>query len=263
VKIIVENCSSPGASFTENTNEVIIKIYEWIQENKEPKLSFIHFRRRLESEKGINDNNARNIYPLLKNCKFVEYEGGTELNSKSFFTNRGLAYVKAQMTLNSIMDANYEKKQKEFAKKKFDTIIEQLVLEGVKSLMKMPDLNYTKSIKWYLEFLIRFRKINKYEFAYLIYVKNSLGEDCFDDMSETINNYRMKKIEIEVQVRVRNDIKIKEKTGEESRLEDIGFLTSYSFYSGLLTQAGLIIKVGKYNVLIQTQEENVKALLEV
>ncbi len=263
MKIIIENCSSPGASFTKNTNEVIVKIYEWIQKNEEPNLSFIDFRRRLESEKGINDNNARNIYPLLKNCNFAEYEGGSELNTKEFFTNRGLAYVKSLVTINSILDGEYEKNQKEAAIKEFDGIKRKIVYDGIKSLMKTPDLNYTTSIKWYLEFLLKFRKINKYEFAYLIYKKNEIGEDCFDDVSETINSYRNNMIEIEVQVRVRNDIKIKEKTGEESRLEDIGFLTSYSFYSGLLTQAGLIIKDRKYNVLIPSKEENVRTLLEV
>jgi len=263
MKIIVENCSSPGASFTNNTNAVIVKIYEWIQENNEPTLSFIDFRRRLESEKGINDNNARNIYPLLKNCNFVNYEGGAELNTKFFFTKLGLAYVKALMTINAIDDADYEKKQKEIALKKFDAIMKKVVYDGVKNLMKTSDSNYTKSIKWYLDFLLRFRKINKYEFAYLINKKNSVGEDCFDDMTETINDYRLNKTEIEVQVKVRNDIKIKERTGEESRLEDIGFLTSYSFYTGLLSQAGLVIKEGKYYKLIPSQEENVKAILEV
>ena len=159
MKIVVENCSSPGASFTKNTNEVIIKIYEWIQENNEPTLSFIDFRRRLESEKGINDNNARNIYPLLKNCNFVNYEGGTELNTKFFFTKLGLAYVKALMTINTIIDAEYEKKQKEIVLKKFDSIMKKVVYDGVKNLMKTPDSNYTKSIKWYLEFLMKFKKM--------------------------------------------------------------------------------------------------------
>ena len=90
-----------------------------------------------------------------------------------------------------------------------------------------------------------------------------VGEDFFDDMVNVINDYRLEKVDIEVQVRVRNDIKIKERTGEESRLEDIGFLTSYSFYTGLLSQAGLVIKEGKYYKLIPSQEENIKSILEV
>ena len=66
--IEIENTSSPGASFTSNTNSVLLKTYEWICEHKGISIPFKEFRMRLQSEKGINDNNNRNIYPLLKNA---------------------------------------------------------------------------------------------------------------------------------------------------------------------------------------------------
>lgn len=53
MEIIIENCSSPGAHFSKNTNEVLLKIYQWISENNKPILPFIDFRRRLEVEKRL------------------------------------------------------------------------------------------------------------------------------------------------------------------------------------------------------------------
>ena len=77
MEFIIENCSSPGAQFSRSTNQVMLKIAEWINQNNEPDLMFIDFRRRLEKEAKINDNNARNIYPLLKNGGLVEYQSGS------------------------------------------------------------------------------------------------------------------------------------------------------------------------------------------
>ena len=85
MEFIIENCSSPGAQFSRSTNQVMLKIAEWINLNNEPDLMFIDFRRRLEKEAKINDNNARNIYPLLKNGGLVEYQAGGELETGSFF----------------------------------------------------------------------------------------------------------------------------------------------------------------------------------
>ena len=100
--IIIENCSSPGAHFSKNTNEVLLKIYEWINKNNKPELPFIEFRRRLENEEKINDNNARNIFPLIKNYGFVNYEKGVSIQYKYFFTNVGLAYCKALEAIKKI-----------------------------------------------------------------------------------------------------------------------------------------------------------------
>ena len=73
MEITIENCPSPGAQFSENTNKVLKLIYYWIRDNDFPELEFIEFRRKLEGI-GINDNNARNIYPLMKNSGFIDVQ---------------------------------------------------------------------------------------------------------------------------------------------------------------------------------------------
>lgn len=262
MRIVIENCSSPGASFTDNTNSVIVNIYKWIEENNKPVLPFIKFRKRLQAEKGINDNNARNIYPLLKNCGFAYYEAGSELNTKDFFTKRGEAYVKTLMAKESIAKGDYEEEKREQAINKLDTIIRKIVYDGIEKLLMVPDSNYTVSIKWFLEFVLRYEKINRYEFAYLVHEKSLDKDASLDTMTETIDAYRSGNSDIEVQVRVRNDNKIKATTGEETRLEGIGFLTSYSFYSALLRQAGLIYFKDNYFWMVTSEEDKIRSLLE-
>ena len=77
MEIIIENCSSPGAHFSKNTNLVMLKIYHWILSNNNPELPFIEFRKRLEKEVKINDVDKINIYKKLKasegNTVFVNF----------------------------------------------------------------------------------------------------------------------------------------------------------------------------------------------
>ena len=113
--IEIENTSSPGASFTKNTNSVLLKTYEWICEHRGLSLPFREFRMRLQSEKGVNDNNNRNIYPLLKNGGLANYEKGSDLKVDSFYTNTGLAYVKTLESVEVIEVEDYTKEQKEKA----------------------------------------------------------------------------------------------------------------------------------------------------
>ena len=74
--IEIENTSSPGASFTSNTNSVLLKTYEWICEHKGISIPFKEFRMRLQSEKGINDNNNRNMIPVasVKNMNMMQMQ---------------------------------------------------------------------------------------------------------------------------------------------------------------------------------------------
>lgn len=262
MEIIIENCSSPGAHFSTNTNNVLLKIYQWIQKNSAPNLPFIEFRRRLENEAKINDNNARNIYPLLKNGGLVEYQPGGELESKSFFTKRGLAYLKALETKELIEQSDYSKQQKDKATEQVDEILSSIVCDTVELLIENKELNYSKSLQWYLLFLSKFGKINKQEFALMVYVMTKNEETWEEEISPLITQYRNNDIEIEVKVRVRNDKKIQANTGETTRLEDISFFTAYSFYSSLIDQAGITRKVRDYHCVIDNHNR-IDYLVEV
>jgi hypothetical protein len=49
MRIEIENTSSPGASFTENTNNVLLKTNDWIKEHNNYVLPFREFRKKLRN----------------------------------------------------------------------------------------------------------------------------------------------------------------------------------------------------------------------
>ena len=77
-------------------------------------------------------------------------------------------------------------------------------------------------------------------------------------MHPKVDMYRCGDLEIEVHVKVRNDIDLREKTKTDKRKEGLSFLTSYGYFTSLLLQAGLIKKSDKYYEVIEEK----RALLE-
>lgn len=262
MEITIENLSSPGAHFSNNTNKVILDTYKWIDENDVQKMKYNEFRKEVAKDKKINDNNARNIYPLLKNCGFVEYQSGGVLETDKFFTNRGLAYVKVLETIEILETApEYTVGQKEQAVEKLKALLCSLIDEALDVLLQVPESHYKDGIKCFLDYLLRFEKINKTEFAYRVYYWKESEDNWYEEMKDNIARYRNHEMEIKVHVKVRNDNVRKAETGKESRIEDISFFTAYSFYSGLLSQAGLIKKSHDYFYLQDGMEDRVKELL--
>lgn len=265
MRIEIENTSSPGASFTENTNNVLLKINDWIKEHNNYVLPFREFRKKLQQEKGINDNNARNIYPLLKNCGLIQYEIHEDLLVNDFFTKTGQAYVTALETKRLLItDDNYTEEKKRIASQKIDTIISEIIKSSLALLFKNKELNYVEPLKDFASFLLTYKKINKTEFAYLVFLKkNNTSVDAIKSAQQVIKDYRSGKLLIDVDVIVRNDVKIREKTKTDHRKEDLSFLTSYTYFSSLLQQAGFIKKDDGYIVLKEETRDDLKRLLEV
>ena len=257
--IEIENTSSPGASFTSNTNSVLLKTYEWICEHKGISIPFKEFRMKLESEKGINDNNNRNIYPLLKNGGLVNYEKGGDIQVDYFYTNTGMAYVKTLETMSLIETEGFTKQQVAESVKRFEMIQQEIIFGALKKIINQPDLNYVEPFQDLIKFLLNFGKVSKIEFAYLLYVKQQyeIGE-ALNAMHPKVDMYRCGDLEIEVHVKVRNDIDLREKTKTDKRKEGLSFLTSYGYFTSLLLQAGLIKKSDKYYEVIEEK----RALLE-
>lgn len=262
MRINVENCSSPGASFTKNTNHVMLLMYEWIVEKNYPTLSFREFRSLIEKDKKVNDNNNRNIYPLLKNCGFISYEKGENLDTGHFFTNNGLAYVKALETAELVRSSDYSREKKEQSLAQIQEILEHLIFEGLQKLLKS-GANYADAFRDFIKFICAFDKISKVEFAYLLYFRAHHPDFNFEEISKVITEYRNNETEIDVAVNVRNDIELRETTSTTRRNEGIDYLTSYSYFISLLSQAGLITKESDYYVLKSSCREKIAKLLEV
>ncbi|WP_308511490.1 hypothetical protein [uncultured Veillonella sp.] len=242
MEITIENCSSPGAQFSENTNNVLKLIYHWILDNDFPELEFIEFRRKLAGI-GINDNNARNIYPLMKNSGFIEYSSRGILDTSKFFTSKGKAYILILETLLLIESENQNDKS-ESAILLLRKILEELIYDGVEQIIN--NAKYKEGLRWFLMFLLEYEKINKNEFAYMVYQMKHTPGEWIVVSKPIIEQYREGLIDINVKVEVHNDNKIKEKTGYETRLEGIEFFTAYNYYYPLVIHSGIAYKDGAY-----------------
>jgi len=255
MKVKIENCSSPGASFTTNTDKVILKCNELIKESPKKNNKFSQFRRDLVEQKGVNGNNARNIYPFLKNCGFVSYEAGAFLKYDDFFTKRGIAYVKTLEAIQMLPAAEASDENKKRAKEKLQQIKEQIIFEGLKSLLRVPDSNYTQVYVSCLKYLLKYKKINKVEFGYILYEKElHPAQNYLENMHKNVETYRDGKLDIEVCVSIRNDIEVRRQTNQERRIENISFLTAFSYIIGTLQQGGIVTKID-YNYYVLKREQ--------
>ncbi len=255
MKITIGNCSSPGASFTDNTNSVIMKCNEWINEHQNDIKPFREFRRELEREKGVNDNNARNIYPFLKNCGFISYDAGKKLRYSTFFTDRGLAYVKTLEAIEMIEEADATLEAKKEARQKLNQVKEQIIVSGVVRLLKVPDSNYTQEYIACLKFLRKFSKINKVEFGYLLYEKQLDQKNYLENMTSNVEAYRKNELMIDIQVSIRDDTDSKQSENSGRRIGGIKYLTAYSYILNTLQQGGIVVKDNNYYILPSDRHE--------
>lgn len=245
MEITIENCPSPGAQFSENTNKVLKLIYYWIRDNDFPELEFIEFRRKLEGI-GINDNNARNIYPLMKNSGFIDYSSRGILDTSKFFTPKGNSYILILETLLLIEESENQNDKSKSVVILLRKILEELIYDGLEKIINSNEINYKEGLRWFLMFLLEHEKINKNEFAYMVYQMKHNPRDWVVASKSTIEQYREGLIDINVKVEVHNDNKIKEKTGVETRLEGIGFFTAYNYYCPLVIHSGIAYKYKEY-----------------
>lgn len=264
MKITIENTSSPGASFTENTNDVLIKTQKWISLHSGEQIPFIEFRKRLQSDMGINDNNNRNIFPLLRNCEIVNYESGGILNLDSFFTNNGKAYVTALETINAINNSTeYSNAQKKSAISRMNSIIAEIVFSGLKKLIRVHDTNYVEPLKDFISYICEFGSICKVEYAYFLFERKTKNlKETLTTIKNSVEDYRNKKLDFEIEVSVRNDIEIRENTNTSRRKESLSFLTSYGYFISLLSQANLIVKDDKYYRINQEHRTELESLIK-
>ena len=258
MQITVFNPSSQGAHFTENTNRVIICCFEWIQSHIDEKESYNAFRQGVVSTyPEVNDNNLRNIVPLLQHYGFVSYkQKGINENSK-FFTNSGKSYVevlKLQRTIQA--DPNYTAEQKERALKEANCISKELLCDGLKNALIDYKCKYRAPLALYMEALLEFGHMDKKEFAILMWGKNKDPNSPLDQIREQIRQYRDNTLEIEVSVDINNDKRIRAIQNSDRRIEGISYLTAFSFYSGLLEEAGLVFGDKKGTVFVQKDKRD-------
>ena len=178
MQIEVANASSPGACFTENTNEILTETYSWIEKHPGLVIQINEFRKRLEEEKGINNNNFRNILPLLKNGGLVKYNKGTDFTVEDFFTNSGKAYVKILCMKKELVTCRkYSEQVIVKASEQYDELLSRIIYDGLMKILHSSDVNYKDAFQCLIQFLLAYEYIDKVEYAYLLYVLQKQGKN--------------------------------------------------------------------------------------
>lgn len=228
-------------------------------------MSFKEFRESLRREMDINDNNSRNIYPLLKNGGLIRYENRGPLATRSFFTKTGQAYVTALDAKRILSESEqYTDEQKRAASQKLDAVASEIIRMALSEILKNKELNYVNPFREFMAFIKKYDKINKTEFAYYLYERKAAdAATALKNAERNILEYRAGNLEFDIKVNVRNDIKLREKTNSDKRKEGLSFLTSYAYFSGLLLQADIVTKKDGYFVLKEECRAELIRLLEV
>jgi len=98
--VSISNLSSPGASFTEHTDDTLVACSDFVSEMADAEMSFMQFQERLYRDKKINKSNLRCILPMLRFAGLVEYD--SSVKKATFFTELGTQYVAVARLLKKI-----------------------------------------------------------------------------------------------------------------------------------------------------------------
>ena len=254
MKITIKNPSSAGSSFTTQTCTVIYQCYKFIQQVTVPMDRFIDFRTEFAKTTETNDNNNRNIFPLLKYAGFIKYD--ENIIYDAFFTNLGLGFIKVMHLQNYIADNINDELLKRKIEEKLNLIKQNLIGTGLRNILNCNECRYRRELLATIKFLYKYRTIKIEEFAYLIHSLNEDEINFLENMESKLNEYRQGDLVIEVAIDIRS--------ADGSRSEvDISRLTAYGYYIALLNQAGVILKNADNNLEMDDDKiEFVNSLIE-
>lgn|GEM_PF-5658550 len=225
--------SNPGISFTEETNNKLLKMKELL-ENLNKKKNYLGLQELLIQNGIFSGSYCRSFLPFLYNCGFTRsYE--KEFHINQYFTKYGESYLKILKSISEINSDNNLSKKTEVLLQLYEARAEILKL----ALINMKKNNYThfNLYKTFLEFIYKYSTINKEEFY--------------------INQFYIQKNEVVPEKIIRNyrneTIKLKEVIGKESS-ELLN--NPYTYCKGFLAedQCKLVIKDHNGNYKINESE---------
>ena len=247
MRILIENPSSAGSSLTQNTIDTLKTVFLFCE--KKPNTYF-----NLQSVivgAGLKWKNARTIFPLMRYLCFVSYETYTGLNTNSFFTERGRVFMHIVL-----LEENGECTPE--IKKELQGTRYALIRAGLNSLLLDKSCNYEWIIRKTLEYLLLYSKIDKKEFAYLVYAEKNGISIGSEEFSEIVYNYRKRLLHLDVSVEIRND---QDKKTATKKVDD-RYLTAFGYVTNILIQAGLAEKGDGYCLFYGPAHDDVDEILK-
>lgn len=247
MEILIKNPSSAGSSLTQKTIDTMKKVFAFCEENPNTYFNL----QSIIVDAGLKWKNARTIFPLLRYLCFVSYERYTDLNTDSFFTERGRVFMHIVL-----LEENGECTPE--IKKELQGTRYALIRAGLNSLLLDKSCNYEWIIRKTLEYLLVYSKIDKKEFAYLVFAEKERISIDSKNFSDVIYSYRKNLLNLDVYVEIRND---QDKKTETKKVDD-RYLTSFGYVTNILIQAGLAEKDDGYCLLYMSAYNDVNEILK-
>ncbi len=251
MNIIINNCSSAGASFSDGINKTFKQLYDFVCEAPDKYENITTLRKSYYNQFNLSSY-ARNMFTLVRECGFIKYENGQSLKRSELFTDLGISYVLTYNQLLSIADKN------EDVKREIEKIQKNILFLGVRNITESE--NYGDVYKEVLRYTYENDYIDVTEFAYMLYTMQN--DVDMNEVRENIKQYRAGDIDINVKVRVRDD----SDSSNSDRLGDMNDSSAFTYIVGLYMQAGILYseKNGqkKKYYFNSSMREKVKMVLE-
>jgi len=229
--VSITNLPSPGASFTDHTDDTVAQCADYVSRMSKDKISFSDFQDGLNRDKHINKSNLRCILPMLRYAGLVSY--GVTVSKATFFTELGNQYVAVVRLLKKIRSTN-ELAQNVEGVKKTMSLRSKFLRHALALIIKNDKCKYSEGLKCILRFMQRYASIDKREFACLAYSIQSGSNDPVVAVEPLIRSCRAGK-PVNVQMVVRNDSK-----GGKEDVVSLSYLVCYNYLMSLMEQAGVV-----------------------
>ena len=249
--ITVSSPGSPGTSFTENVKEKILILFDVLERNGNF-ASMGDLGAELQRF-GINWNYARNILPFLKNCGIVKYQEASPIESRSFFTNIGYAYVDILRSIKAVKEEPESGLRREVLAR-LERIQQGMDFQCLVLMMKNPECNYGYDFFDVLCFVVKYGSIDSTEYLLIQHEREVHPEGYLDAMQDMVHRYRSGSIAIRIKTRTKN--------GESGRAKSVN---SFPYVWGNFVKAGVFEKRedGRYYMAEDRMPEIQNAVQEV
>ena len=189
-KIVLNQVSNPGISFTKDVNEKILALYDFLNSNNK-NCTYQQFQEDLINSQIFTGSYIRSFIPFLYNAGIInDYNNGIAYND--LFTKNGLLYVQIVRNIKNASDSNIDLS-------KMLVIKSDLLCMSLDYMIKSKYKFYDKYLD-ILKFIKKYRTINREEFYIMEYcLQNSYNYDDY------INAYRNESKQYDIYINSNND----------------------------------------------------------
>jgi len=246
-----------GASITDHTDDTLLICSDYIKKNSDDYLTYANLQQILYSKHGISKSNFRCIMPLMKSFSFIQFEAKRPFYLRDFFTDLGKAYIKVlRQRLDIISSSHVNKAQ---VLKTVDNAIRNIRLLGLENCLKDVNTDVSSVYIITLAYLLKFSRIDKFEFPFLWYHYQLDPKNYLDNMQETVLRYRQNNLQLQPIL-----IKQKEMDTFQGQSSYHQQAPGFSYILKTLEQCGLVFKEtdSDYFSILPSKTETITRLLE-